>query len=319
MDMGFWGKLKKPFSVLAPMEGVTDTVFRQVIMSVARPDVFFTEFTSVNGMCSPGLEKVAERLKYAESEKPIVAQIWGTDPELFYKAGRMVSEMKFDGIDINMGCPVRDVVRQGGGSALIGKMSQVREIISATIDGAGRLPVSVKTRIGRQKIETEEWIGFLLGQQLAAVTIHARTAAEMSKVPAHREEVKIAVGLKKQIKSPTLIIGNGDIKSIYDSRLMIYESGVDGVMIGRGIFENPAAFDRSGKILPATERLDLLLKHLDLFEKQRDAFYKPFAEFRKFIKIYANGFSGAAGLRQKLMAAETAAAVRKIVIGIRGS
>src|SRR3989344_7701227 len=161
MNVGFWGKLKRPFLCLAPMEDVTDTVFRQIVASVARPDVFFTEFTSTDGMCSPGFEKVAQRLKYCEVERPIVAQIWGKEPERFRLAAKMIADMGFDGIDINFGCPERSIVKQGACGAMIGDKDRVGEIIAAVREGVGKLPMSVKTRIGNKQIATEDWIGFL--------------------------------------------------------------------------------------------------------------------------------------------------------------
>lgn len=293
--MNFWENLPKPFSVLAPMEDVTDTVFRQIVLIAGRPDVFFTEFTSVDGICSKGFEKVSLRLKYTDVERPLVAQIWGNKPELFLQTAKLLAEMKFDGIDINMGCPDRAVLKQGCGAALsnVEYRSLVAEIVAATKEGGGGLPVSVKTRLGHRKQE-EGWIDFLLDQELAALTIHARIAKDMSLVPARWEEISEVV--KRLGDRKTKIVGNGDIKSMDDPRIVA--SGVDGVMIGRGIFENPFVF--TGGLPEKEKNLRLLVDHLNLWEKTWGA-QKNYAVMKKFFKMYVRDFDGAGELRALLM------------------
>src|SRR5436190_3288770 len=206
--VNIWQSLKKPIYILAPMEDVTDTVFRRIVMQTGKPDLFFTEFTNVEGMFSKGDKKVNQRLQFTQKEKPIIAQIWGLKPENYFKAGKLLAEMGFDGIDINMGCPEKNIIKKGACSGLIHNPSLAKEIIHATKEAAGNLPVSVKTRIGFKEIQTEKWIGFLLEQNLAALTIHGRTAAEMSAVPAHWDEIGKAVERRSEKKLPTLIIGN---------------------------------------------------------------------------------------------------------------
>jgi len=315
----FWLQLQKPFFVLAPMDDVTDTVFRQVVASVGKPDVFFTEFTHVDLIChserseesrtsldpsaKPQDDKLLQRLVYTETEHPIVAQVWGNIPEQFAKAAKIIKTMGFDGIDINLGCPVRDVVKQGACSALIGQNNLVAEIITATRQAG--LPVSVKTRIGTKKIITEEWISFLLTQNLAALTIHGRTAAEMSLVPAHWDEIAKATKLPNPSK--TLIIGNGDVKNLLSAKHLALSTGVDGVMIGRGIFENIGLF--AEKELSQAEKLELLKKHVLLFE-QTWGKTKNFQIMKKFVKAYVSGFAGAALIRQRLMATGDIAQLR---------
>jgi tRNA-dihydrouridine synthase len=289
------------------MEGVTDTVFRRSIADIARPDVFYTEFTSVNGICSEGFEKVAQRLLFDESERPIVAQIWGTEPEMFLTAARKISELGFDGIDINFGCPVKDVTKIGGGSRMIEKDSRERvsEIIAATREGGKGLPVSVKTRIGYRSVQTEEWTDFLMNQDLAEITFHLRTASEMSKVPARWEEMRKIVRVRDDKKVATLICGNGDVKSREQAMKLCAEYGIDGVMIGRGVFENPAVFFPEARTLAVKERSLALLRHAKLFEEQWGE-EKPFIEVRKVIKMYIAGFPGAADIRQELMKVNSA-------------
>lgn len=300
--MNFWGRLQKPIFILAPMDGVTDTVFRQIVSSVGKPDVLFTEFVSVDALLSKGKGKALARLKFEESERPIVAQIWGSDPEKFYKAAQLLSEMKFDGIDINMGCPVKNTLTKGSCSALIKNQKLAKEIILATIDGGSGLPVSVKTRIGFHKIETKDWIKALLQTPIAALTLHLRTVSEMSGVPAHWDEIKKAIKIRDEMNSKTLIIGNGDIKTLKEARDKCKKYDIDGVMIGRGIFENIWLFNESIDIQKVTlrEKLNLLTAHLELFKKTFGD-NRHFEIMKKFVKCYVNNFRGATEDRNMLM------------------
>jgi nifR3 family TIM-barrel protein len=290
--MNFWTHLPKPFFALAPMEDVTDTVFRQIVISLGKPDVCFTEFANIEAI----LHGQVQRLQFTHAERPLVAQIWGTDPQKFFAVSKMIAELGFDGIDINMGCPVKKIVKNGC-SALIGKNTQVSEIIDAVRRG-GNLPVSVKTRLGIKNIITEDWIGFLLTQGLAALTLHGRTVAELSKVPAHWDEIAKAVKLRNQSNSQTLIIGNGDIKDLEEARAKVSDYGVDGVMIGRGIFDNPALFNPSIH-LSSQHKLELFKKHIELFEKTWGN-KKNFAILKKFMKTYISGWEGATHVRETI-------------------
>ena len=226
----FWKDLKKPILIQAPMDDVTDTVFRQIIDKCGRPDVFFTEFTNVEGMCSRGRDKVGKRLFFSKIERPIVAQIWGLDPAKFLETAKLIKKMGFDGIDINMGCPEKAVIKRGSCGALINNHPLTKKIILATCEGAGGLPVSVKTRIGVKHIQTEEWAEFLLKLNLDALIIHGRTVAEMSDVPNHWDEIGKVVKLKDAMKVKTLIIGNGDIKSREDALEKYEKYKLDGIL-----------------------------------------------------------------------------------------
>ncbi len=309
-----WQDIKKPIFILAPMDDVTDTVFRQIIGDLAAPDLYFTEFTSVDGMVSQaGREAVSRRLIFQESERPIIAQIWGNDPEKFFKAAQMCAEMKFDGIDINMGCPEKSVVKRGMCSGLIHNPQLAAKIIKATKDGADGIPVSVKTRLGMREIEPD-WIKHLLNQDLAALIIHGRTVREMSKVPAHWDEIGKVVQLRNEINPKTVIIGNGDVESYEDGISKVNQYNLDGIMIGRGVFKNLWIFDKSGQIHnPSTEeRLQQLLKHTKLFvETWGDT--KSFAILKKFFKIYISDFEGASELRAKFMETKNLEEVEKLV------
>jgi nifR3 family TIM-barrel protein len=300
--MNFWKKLSSPFFVQAPMEDVTDTVFRQIIATCGKPDVFFTEFTSTDGLCSRGKEANIPRLKFTPVEHPIVAQIWGNTPENYFTVAKLLSRMEFDGIDINFGCPARKVVGKDFCAGLIKNPDLAKQIIRATQKGAGKLPVSVKTRIGYSRIETEEWIGFLLKQNLAAITVHGRTVKELSKGPVHWEEIAKVVSMRNTLKIPTIIIGNGDVLS-YDDGLMKHNTyGVDGVMIGRGILSNPWIFNKTidPEVTSMTNRVLLLKQHLQLFSATWGN-TRHFNQMRKFFKMYTLGLPHAASLRIALM------------------
>ena len=310
----FWNELPKPLFILAPMEDVTDTVLRQVIARCGKPGVFFTEFTNVEGMFSNGVRLVTQRLRYTETERPIVAQIWGTRPENFFKAAKKLIDMGFDGIDLNMGCPASGVMQKGACSGLINNRPLTKVIIEATQQGAaGVIPVSVKTRLGFRAIDFE-WIAFVLEQKLSALTVHARTVSEMSKVPAHWDLLKKVVEMRNAIQPLTLVIGNGDVKSLQDAKQKVSSTGVDGVMIGRGIFDNPYLF--SGTITLSEkspeEKLHLLLEHMRLWQDTW-GYTKHLPIHRKFFKVYANGFPGAQELRMQLMETQNPEETEQIV------
>lgn len=311
--MNFWQELDQPFFILAPMDDVTDVVFRQIVAQTASPDVFMTEFVSTDGLLSPGRERVMEKLRLEENPtKPVVAQIWGSDPEKYFQVAKDLASSGFAGIDINMGCPEKGIVARGCCGGLIGNYKLAGEIIDATKSGAGNLPVSVKTRIGLNSIITEEWAGFLLKQDIAALTIHARTVREMSKVPAHWDEIAKVVILRDQICSQTVIIGNGDVENRAHGLEKIAESGADGIMIGRGIFHDIFAFADNLTERTQEERLTILRNHLDLYEATWKN-EKSFQILKKFFKIYVSGWYGAAELRNQLMETTTPAEVRSIL------
>ncbi|MCB0318013.1 MAG: tRNA-dihydrouridine synthase [Bdellovibrionales bacterium] len=301
----FWDNLEKPFSVLAPMEDVTDTVFRRLVANCGRPDVFFTEFTSTDGLFSPGREAVIHRLQFTEEERPLVAQIWGNNPENYYKAAKLLVDMNFDGIDINMGCPVPKIVKNGCCSALIDNHPLAKELILAAKEGAGDIPVSVKTRLGFKKKKTEEWVNFLLDLQPAAICLHGRTAKQMSKVPADWEEIGKAVILRNQKKLRTPIIGNGDITSMLQAQDMHTKYGVDGVMIGRGVFNDLYVFNKSISRpifaeLDTNLKLKMLLEHAEAYCSRWQG-SRSFNAMKKFFKIYISNFKDAGTLRGKLV------------------
>ncbi|MBW4061918.1 tRNA-dihydrouridine synthase [Candidatus Saccharibacteria bacterium] len=311
--MNFWQQLKRPFFVLAPMDDVTDVVFRQLVAEVAPPDVFMTEFVSIDGLQSAGRERTLERLRVFPGESAnLIAQIWGNDPEKYELTAREIAASgNFAGIDINMGCPERGIVARGCCGGLIGNYELAGEIIAAVKRGAPGLPVSVKTRVGLNAIITEEWTGWLLQQNLAALTIHGRTVREMSKVPAHWDEISKVVKLRDQLAPHTVIIGNGDVLSRAQGEQLATQTGVDAVMIGRGIFHDIDVFSSEHIERTPEERIAVLLRHVELYEQWGST--KHFQVLKKFFKIYVAGWPNAAELRAQLMDATTPAEVRTIL------
>jgi tRNA-dihydrouridine synthase len=292
--------LPKPFFVLAPMDDVTDTVFRQMVIKMAKPDLFITEFVNADGFCSKGRSRVERKLQFTPAEQPLVAQIWGLKPENFATLTKEIKARGFAGVDINMGCPEKKVVKRGACAALIANPELAGQIIDAVKGAAGNLPVSVKTRIGFREVATVEWISFLLKFNLDAITVHTRTASQMSKVSAQHDELTKVVALRDKISPKTLIIANGDIASREQGEEIVKKYGVDGVMIGRGIFHNPFVFAKKLVEISSPEMLKLLREHIDLHEqtwgKTRD-----YQALKRFYKVYVNSFEGAPELRDKLM------------------
>jgi tRNA-dihydrouridine synthase len=318
--MDFWHKLKKPYFVLAPMEGVTDIVFREVVEKATRPDVFFTEFTNVSSFASEkGRPSAISRLEFTKKEQPIVAQIWGKKPEHFAITAQGVKNMKHKAIDINMGCPDRKVVRSGGGANLIRHPKLAAKIIAAT--KTADLPVSVKTRIGYSRIdEWRDWLTFLLEQDLSAITVHLRTKKEMSKVPAHFVLIPEILSLRDKLSPQTAIIINGDIKTRVSGEKLAKKFDIDGIMIGRGIFENPFCFEKKSKVHSQDEYLGLLKSHLDIFEKYvqkrtSDPSLKApkFDPLKRFFKIYVRDFSDSSKIRAKMMRRKSVQEIREIL------
>ena len=312
--LGFWEKLHKPVFVLAPMADVTDAAFRRIIAKCGKPDVIWTEFVSADGLAlasEMGRKKLLKNLEYSEAERPIVAQFFTSSPENMRKAAELARELGFDGVDINMGCPDKSVEKQGAGASLMKNVILARALVRAAKEGASPLPISVKTRTGYSQPELEQWLPEILKEDVAVVTVHARTRKEMSKVPARWEFVRRAVEIRDASGKETLIFGNGDVLDIDDARRKCEKFGCDGVMLGRAIFGNPWLF-AEGKIPTTEERLQVLVKHTKLFEKLLGV-YKNFAIMKKHFKSYLSGIDGAVDLRAKLMDANNAGEVEKIV------
>jgi len=297
----------RPFFVLAPMDDVTDTVFRQIIADCAPPDLFFTEFVNVDGLQSPGRENLLPKLAFSAKEQPLIAQIWGKIPENYYKTTLELKKMGFKGVDINMGCPDKAVIKNGCCAALADNRELAGEIIDAVQRAAGDdFPVSVKTRLGNREIDLS-WHEFLLKKKLNMLIIHGRTAKEMSKVPVHWDEVHKIRELRDHLSPATLFVGNGDILTRQQGEALAMKYKLDGVMIGRGVFHDPFVFAESSPWPTYTkaQKIALYRKHVELFAKIRPDAERKIATLGKFCKIYINDFPGAKELREQLMSAKS--------------
>ncbi len=295
------------------MDQVTDCAFREMFARYGKPDVLFTEFVNVDGLLHPdGRKRLLRDLKFTAKQRPIVAQVWGTDPEKFYKVARIIKKLKFDGLDINMGCPQSKEIALGAGAALILNPKLAIKIIKSAKKGAGKMPVSVKTRIGFDKNIIKDWIKVLLKAEPTAIIVHGRTKKQMSKVATDWGAIAEAVKVRDKMKSKTLIVGNGDIQNYQDGIIRAKESGVDGVMIGRASFGNPWIFRADNYHPSIQERLEALLEHAKLFEKWY-RHKKSFATLRKHFKACASGLEGSKELRIKLMETKNAAETAKVV------
>ena len=301
MIMNIW-KSKKPLFILAPMDDVTDTVFRRLILDLAKPDLLFTEFVSVDGLMSEGREALETKLRFYPQEAPLVVQIWGLDPNNYREISAELSQKGYAGIDINMGCPVKKVIKNGACSALAKNRKLAGEIIQATKEGIdGRVPVSVKCRLGFNEIDYE-WIEFLLSQGIDNLTIHGRTTKEMSKVPTHWDAIGRCVEIRDRIAPNTTIIGNGDVLSRKQGQYSIDKYNLDGVMIARGIFQDPYLFAEESpwNKMSKEEKIAIYKKHIDMFAQEWGSKKNP-AVLKKFVKVYVNGFDGASELRAEVM------------------
>lgn len=304
--MSFLASLPKPFFVLAPMDDVTDTVFRQLIADCAAPDFFVTEFVNVDGLHSVGRQALMHKLTFSPKEQPIVAQIWGKDPDNYKKTADELVGMGFAGVDINMGCPDKTIVKNGSCAALIENRDLALEIIKAVQEGVdGRLPVSVKTRLGFNEIDYS-WHELLLRQNLNMLTIHGRTRKEMSKVPANWHAIERVRELRDKIAPKTLIVGNGDVTSKAHAEDLARTHSLDGIMIGRGIFDDPFAFANQSPWSSYTpkQKVALYAKHVELFIKTYSDGERGYAGLKKFAKVYINGFAGAKEIREQCMQAK---------------
>ena len=359
--MHFWHRIEKPIVGLSPMDGVTDASFRRVAARYGRPDLCMTEFTSVEAICC-GAEGFVRDLSYGDYERPVLAQIYGRTPEAFYRVAHIVCDLGFDGLDINMGCPAKNVANKGCGAGLIlnpelavaiiraarrglrdwaagqrledvglapDVLERVRHMNRGRIPPATRklIPLSVKTRVGYDKVAVDEWIPVLLGEGPAAISLHGRTLKQMYRGLADWEAIHRAVELARDL--PTLILGNGDLKSMSDAVERIRQTGVDGVLLGRGAMGNPWVFrDKqwakdtlagisspggAGLDVSREERTRVLLEHSRHFESLWGE--RRFPAMRKHLAWYCKGFRGAAQWRARMVRARNAEEVARIVAG----
>lgn len=312
----FWTKLPKPFFALAPMADVTDPAYRKIIAAYGAADVTWTEFVSADGIFHTREKKgmkdeenpLMRDLLFSEAERPIVAQLFSSNPENMAYAAKLCASLGFDGVDINMGCPDKSIEKQGCGAAMIKNPERAKEIIRAAAQSG--LPVSVKTRIGYNSENMEEWLTSVLEEKPAALTVHLRTRKEMSRVPAHWELMPLAVSIRDRVSPETLIIGNGDVQNIAEARVRAKESGADGIMLGRAIFGNPWLFTERLDV-SREEKLKALLELARGYEQLQPQ--KSFHILKKHVKAFVTGFEGFGELRTKLMEADDYASFRALL------
>lgn len=308
--MTFLDELPRPFLALAPMDDVTDTVFRQIVSSCAKPDLFFTEFVNVDGLTSPGRDRLIHKLWLTDQEKPIMAQLWGLKPDNYYAVTKQLKAMGFAGVDINMGCPVKTVIKNGACSALINNRALATDIIRATQAAAGReLPVSVKTRVGFEAVDMT-WLEHVLSLKVNMLTIHGRTAKQLSKVPADWSLIGQAARLRDAISPETLLVGNGDVDSRAKALELAGQHRLDGIMIGRGIFTDPYIFAENSPwpAMSPNDKLNLFEHQIKLHLQTYQSRQRRFETLRKFCKVYINGFDSASVIREKFMQTNSAEA-----------
>lgn len=297
------------------MEAVTDVIFRHVVEKAGAPDLYFSEFTNATGWVHAGDKAIGGRLIKTDNETRLVAQLWGAVPEDMAKLAAYCKELGFIGVDINMGCPDSSAVKAGGGAAMCRTPELAGQMIAAAKTSG--LPVSVKCRLGYSRLdEWKPWLTFLLEQDIENLTVHLRTKKEMSKVPAHFELIPEIVTLRDEIAPNTLLTINGDIENREHGMQIVADNpGVDGIMIGRGIFHNPFAFETNMQSHTREELLGLLAFQLDLYDSHSHLTHRPFDTLKRFFKIYVRDFEGAAELRDKLMHTKSTDEVRAVLKG----
>jgi len=311
--MSFWNELKAKGIVLglSPMDGVTDAPFRFMLAKTGKPDVMFSEFVSVDGLHHATRERKERMLKafvYDESERPVVAQVFGSIPELFAEAAELIERLRFDGMDINMGCPSKTVSEHGCGAGLIRTPALALKILQ-TAKGATKLPVSVKTRVGVSDVgEMEEWIEAIMEASPANLSLHGRTLKQMYTGQADWEAIGRAATIVH--RHGGMILGNGDVKSITEAEDKVREFWVDGVLFGRATFGNPAFFVSKGEA-SREQKLSWMVEHAHKYEEVYGTGW--FAPMRKHLAWYAHGFPGAAELRAELMRTNSAGEVEEVV------
>lgn len=299
------------------MDDVTDVVFRQIVQSCAPADLYMTEFVNVDGLQSPGRHAAMKKLRHENEDYPVIAQLWGKMPENYYTSALEMLDMGFSGIDINMGCPEKSIVKNGCCSAFIQPQNRelAVEIIKAVQSAVnGRVPVSVKTRLGFSAVDYT-WHELLLKQNLNMLTIHGRTRSQMSKVPAQWEKIQVIRELRDKLAPDTLIVGNGDVRDHAHGIELAAKHGLDGIMIGRGIFSDPFAFAAQSPWANYSkqQKIALLKKHVELFAVIWQDGERNFDTLKKFAKVYINGFDGASDVRVVVMQTKSAPELLKLI------
>ena len=297
----FWIKLNKPIICSAPMAGITDPVFRQVLIKYGKPDVIWTEMVSIEAIYRNNKKEFKTDLKFNKNEQPVIAQVFGSKPEQFIRATKLINKLGYSGIDINMGCPDKNINKQCSGSALIQDLKLAVEIIKQVKKVAGDMPVSVKTRIGYTRNQVETWIKEILSTKIDTLIIHGRYKTQNFTGIADWKAINEVVKLRDAMQSKTIIIGNGDIQNKKQAIEYAKKYKVDGVMIGRAMLGNPWVF--TDKVADKNDRIEAIKFHLNEFTK----YFKEteFFSCKKHLAAYASDFDGAKKLRSELVKAQS--------------
>jgi tRNA-dihydrouridine synthase B len=297
-----------PATVLAPMAGVTDTVFRRFIRNLGGCGLIMTEFTSADGVLRKKDQKAKRYLHFYDDEHPISAQLFGSNPQVMAEAARMVEDLGFDLVDLNLGCPAKKVVKCNGGSGLLRDLPAIGKIFEA-VRTAVRIPFTVKFRVGWNDAEIVcvELARMAENCGLAAVALHARTREQGYSGNARWEWIS---AVKDAVKIP--VIGNGDIRSPQDACAMVTQTGCDAVMIGRTAPSNPWIFRQIEQYCASrnydepseADRYQMIRTYFQMLieEELPDAVGK----MKQFASWFTHGVPGGAGLRKEIYEAKSA-------------
>jgi nifR3 family TIM-barrel protein len=292
----------RPATVLAPMAGVTDTVFRRFIRNLGGCGLIMTEFTSADGVLRGKDKKARRYLHFYADEHPISAQLFGSTPQVMADAARLVEDLGFDLVDLNLGCPAKKVVKCNGGSGLLRDLPRIGEIFRS-VRSAVKIPFTVKFRAGwnEQEIVCVELAKMAEDCGLCAVALHARTREQGYSGQARWEWI---AALKEAVKIP--VIGNGDIRTPKDAAAMVTQTGCDAVMIGRTAASNPwifrqiAQFTATGSYDEPAEadRYEMIHTYFRMLidEELPDAEGK----MKQFASWFTHGVRGGAALRKHI-------------------
>lgn len=302
MEKDYWKRVQTPIIGLAPMEGYSDSPFRRVCKSVNPSILTYTEFTSADGIAYAG-SKLKKKLAFVASEQPILAQIFGKNEDTFIRAAKLCEDMGFTGIDINMGCPAKKVVKSEHGVALRRNLPLAFNLIEA-VATATQLPISVKTRLGWA--DASDLVDFAKGAESAGanmICIHARTYKEPYNVPAQFEPL---YEMKREINIP--VIANGGIASIEDGISKL--GNLDGFLIGQATFGNPWVF--GNQALPFIEKIPLIVQHAEWMVESKGERH-GILEMRKHLLQYVKGFYGAKDYRSALCHVASIAEIKQVL------
>jgi len=312
----FWKKLNKPILALAPMAGYTNSPFRQICKHYGA-DVVYSEMASATALNFKG-KKTLELLKFKKAERCYVVQLFGSDPKYFRNAAQVVSaKIKPDGIDINMGCPVKKVFSNGGGAALMPDVERAKEIIKQTLRGTD-LPVSVKIRSSVGKTTAYKFVKKIKDLPIAAIMVHGRSMKQGFSGEINYLQIK---KVKSIVKIP--VLANGGVNTPKDAEKMIEKTNADGIGIARGALKKPWLFFQIKKYFEEGKYDEFNLEDIKkIAVRQAKIFYGNMGkhgilEMRKYLLWYFRGFEGAKDVRRDLVRVESVEEIERVLENIQ--